>query len=264
MIEDIAKRITSVLPRYGKTYWALLTHPVAQVGPRSRDGTQVWDALLFWAISAAIFLLIRYIAFSSGADPVLFFVARGIVSLLQLLLVSLAFFWVWRLFGARYPLGSFLIATACIHGVVLPLEAVLNMGSFGLMRIIDDDLFRGAINSLNGCGQIATPATLAQPIGAHMQAEDPTQTRRLLLLYAVVTLPLFGVLFAYGVAYVRVLVQLAESTTRFGAARISLMLVLATALALLGLSFAALFDWTLFRDPALCLGTAASQPPTAG
>lgn len=66
---------------------------------------------LFWAVSVAIFLLTRYIAFSSGAPPALFFVARGISSLLQLLLVSLAFFWVWRLFGAKHSLGSFLIAT---------------------------------------------------------------------------------------------------------------------------------------------------------
>ena len=49
MIENIAKRILEVLPRYGSTFWTLLAHPVAEVAPRSRDGKMVWDAVLFWS-----------------------------------------------------------------------------------------------------------------------------------------------------------------------------------------------------------------------
>ncbi len=257
MLEDIVKRTVAVLPRYGRTFWALLAHPVAQVTPRSRAGTAVWDAVLFWAVSLAILLLTRYIAFSSNAAPSLFFAARGLSSLLQLLLVSLAFFWVWRLFGARYPLGSFLIATACIHGVVLPLGAVLQLGSFGVMRIIGEDLFRLSANSVSGCGQITTLAALQ----ATLQA-DPQMSLRPLLLYIVTTLPLIGVLIGYGIAYCRILTRLAEGSVRFGPARLLPMFVLGGSLALIGLSFAALFDWILFHNSALCLP--ATPPPAAG
>ncbi|MDU9006563.1 hypothetical protein [Sedimentitalea todarodis] len=255
MLEDIVKRTVEVLPRYGSTFWALLAHPVAQVTPRSRAGTAVWDAVLFWAVSVAILLLTRYIAFSSDAAPTLFFVARGLSSILQLLLVSLAFFWVWRLFGARHPLGSFLIATACIHGVVLPLEAVLQLGSFGVMRIIGEDLFRLSANSVSGCGQVTTLAALQAAL-----QDNPQTSLRPILLYIVTTLPMFGVLIGYGIAYCRILARLAEGPARFGPARLLLMFLLGGTLALIGLSFAALFDWILFNNSTLCLTPA---PPFA-
>lgn len=256
VIEDIAKRTAEVLPRYGATLWALLAQPVAQITPRSRNGTQVWDAMLFWAVSLALFLLTRYIAFGSITDPGLFFVSSAITGLLQLVLVSLSFFWVWRIFGAPYPLGSFLIATACIHGVVLPLEAVLNLVLFGIMRLLDADIYRLAVNSMSGCGQVTSMDAIAQAMEARMQAADPAQTLRLILLYMVVSLPLFGVLIGYGVAYVRVLARLTAEPARPGTARLLLMLVLGTALAGTGLLFSALFDWTLFQDPELCLQAA--------
>lgn len=255
MIEDIARRTAEVLPRYGATYWALLSQPVARITPRSRAGTQVWDAMLFWVVSLAIFLLTRYIAFSSIADPVLFFVSSAITALVQLVMVALAFFWVWRVFGAPYPLGSFLIATACIHGVVLPLEAVLNVGLFGIMRILDADLYRLAINSVSGCGQVTSMDALAQAMEARMQAANPAQTLRLILLFMAMSLPLFSVLIGYGVAYARVLARLTAEPVRPGSARLLLMLVLGSALAGTGLFFSALFDWALFQDPALCLQT---------
>lgn len=250
MLEEIAKRTVAILPRYGGTFWKLLAHPVAQVTPRSRAGGAVWDAVLFWAVSMTIFLLTRYIAFSSAAPPGLFFLARGLSGILQLLLVSLAFFWTWRLFGAKQPLGSFLIATACIHGVVLPLEAVLQLAAFAAMRIIDQDLFRLAANSVSGCGQVTTLTALNSAL------QDPQAALRPILLYVIITLPLFGVLITYGIAYCRILARLA----RFGAARLLPMFLLGGALALAGLSFAALFDWILFNNTALCL----PGPPAPG
>jgi hypothetical protein len=259
MIEDIARRTAEVLPRYGSAFWTMLTHPVAQVAPRSRTGAQVWDAVLFWAVSLAIFLMTRYIAFSSLADPVLFFTSGAITGLLQLLLVALAFFCVFRLFGAPYALGSFLIATACIHGVVLPLEAVLNIGAFGIMRILDADLYRQAVNSLSGCGQVTSLAAMGQVIDARMAA-DPAQALRLILLYMAVTLPLFGVLITYGIAYLRVLARLTADPPHPGAARFLLMIGLGSTLALAGLFFAALFNWALFQDTTLCLQPAGTQP----
>lgn len=252
MIEEIAKRTADVLPRYGSTYWALLTQPVTQTVPRSRQGKLVWDAVLFWTVSLAVYLLTRYIAFSSGADPVLFFVARGISSLLQLVLVSLAFFWVWRLFGSGLGLGSFLIATACIHGVVLPLEAVLNLGSIGVARIIDEDLYRQAVNSLNGCGQIMTFTELEAAVQSWVDG-NPDQPMKFILLYIVVTLPLIIVLVAFSVVFARVLGQLAPERRRTKPVIILLMLMLGALLAVIGLFFTTLFDWILFNDPNLCI-----------
>ena len=55
---------------------------------RSRAGTGVWDAVLFWSVSLAIFLVTRYIAFGAGSDPALFFIAGSITGLVQLLLVA--------------------------------------------------------------------------------------------------------------------------------------------------------------------------------
>ncbi len=177
---------------------------------------------------------------------------------MQLVLVALAFFLVWRLFGAPYPLGSFLIATACIHGLVRPLEAVLNMGIFCVIRILDAELYRLAVNSMSGCGEVTSMELLAQAMGARAQAPDPGQTLRLLLLYIVMTLPLFGVLIGYGVAYLRVLARLTAEPAPPSAARLFLMVVLGVALAGTGLFFSALFDWSLFQDPALCLQAAFS------
>lgn len=252
MIEKILGQILAVLPRYGGTLWALLAHPVEEVAGRSRDGRLVWDAVLFWSVSVGIFLITRYIAFSPAANPVFFFVASGVSFLLQLLLVSGAFFVVWRLFGAKYQIGSFIIATACIHGVVLPFNAVLGIGSFGAARIINEDLFRQMVNSFNGCGQVITrqamEASVAAGIGgAHVEGLG------LIGLYILLTLPLLGVLLTYAIAYFRVLAQLAEDAAPFGLARVLLMLVLGSALAFAGLSFNALFDWTLFHDAALCM-----------
>lgn len=260
MLEDIIRRTFAVLPRYGSTFWTLLAHPVTQVTPRSRAGTAVWDAVLFWAVSVTIFLLTRYIAFSSAADPTLFFVARGISSILQLLLVSLAFFWVWRLFGTKYPLGSFIIATACIHGVVLPIEAVLQLGAFAIMRIIGEDLFRLSADSISGCGQVTTWAALQATFTAQIQSAPQTALRSF-LLYVATTLPLFGVLIGYGIAYCRILMRLDERDPRSGLPRLFLMLFLGGILAVIGLSFTAMIDWILFNNSALCL-TAPSIPPT--
>lgn len=252
MIENIVTRTLAVLPRYGATLWALLAHPVDEVAARSREGRQVWDAVLFWSVSLGIFLVTRYIAFSPGANPVNFVVARGVSGLVQLVLVSGAFFLVWRLFGARYPIGSFVIATACIHGVVLPLEAVLSLGAFGAARILNEDLFRLMVNSVNGCGEITTPEAMRNAMARVMDGA-PAEVLGLFGLYTVLTLPFLGLVAGYGIAYCRVLARLAEGEAPFGMARVLLMLALGGALALAGLSFAALFDWTLYRDSAVCM-----------
>jgi hypothetical protein len=252
LIENIAKRILEVLPRYGSTLWALSTHPVAEVTPRSQDGKLVWDAVLFWAVSMTIFQLTRFIAFSPNADPVLFFVAGGIGSVVQLLLVSLAFFGVGRLFGAQYDLGNFIIATACIHGVVLPLEAVLAIGLFGITRIMDEGLFQLAINSFNGCGQVVTLPELQGKLDALVQGA-PARMLWLVFLYLLMYLLFLALLIGYTVAYFRVLARLDVGRARVGFARIILMFVLGSALAVTGLTFNSLFEWTLFNDPDLCL-----------
>ncbi|AVO38026.1 hypothetical protein [Pukyongiella litopenaei] len=251
MIDQIAARVAEVLPRYGATLWALARHPVIEVVPRSRAGTGVWDAVLFWSVSVAIFLMTRYIAFSSGSDFALFFVARGIASIVQLLLVSLVFFQVWRLFGTRRPLGSFIIATACIHGVVLPIEAVVSLGSVGIARIIDEDLFRMMVNSFNGCGQVMS---LGKMQGSLQAAFDDDMSRQLWLslAYMLATLPLLAVLAVYGVAYLRVLLRLAAA----GWWRRAAMILLGCAVTLAGLSYVAIIDLTLFHDQSLCLGPA--------
>lgn len=257
MIETIVNRSIAVLPRYGATLWKLLAHPVAEVAPRSRAGDHVWDAVLFWSVSMAFFLLTRYIAFSPGADSMLYFTARGLSSILQLLLVSMAFFLVWKLFGSRFRAGSFIIATACIHGIILPLEAVLSLVSFGVARIIDFDLYRVMVNSVNGCGQIVSPDTLGNASRTGLDGPDGPKLN-LIGLYILLTLPLIGVLIAYGIAYFRVLAQLAEGRKPFGRARVLLMLVLGCLTAGLALSYTVVFDWTLFNDAAMCL------PPQEG
>lgn len=250
MIERIAGRIAEVLPRYGGTLWALARHPVAEVVPRSRDGTGVWDAVLFWAVSVATFLMTRYIAFSSGSDFTLFFVARGISSVVQLLLVSLAFFWVWRVFGVRrYPLGSFVIATACIHGVVLPIEAVLSLGSIGVARMMDEDLFRQMVNSFSGCGQVTSLGALQDSTQAAFDG-NPSRQMRLTLVHMFATLPLLIVLAVYSVAYLRVLARLVDGVRRW---RLAAMILLGCALSLIGLTYVTIFDLTLFHDESLCL-----------
>ena len=257
LIENIAKRIADVLPRYGNTFWALLRHPIAEVVPRSRDGVLIWDAVLFWAVSMAIFQLTRFIAFSPDADPVLFFVAAGISSVVQLLLVSMAFFCIWRLFGAQYNLGSFIIATACIHGVVLPLESVSGIGLFGITRIIDDDLFHLMTNSFNGCGQVMTLPELNSSVEALLLGAS-AQKLWLAFLYFLMTFIYLGLLIGYTVAYMRVLAQLAVGRAQFGFAKITVMLVLGGTLAITGLTFNALFNWALYSDPGLCLQTSES------
>ena len=263
MIENIVNRTFGILPRYGATLWTVLAHPVSAVAPRARDGRHVWDAVLFWSMSVGIYLITRYIGYSPGADPVDFFVARGIGFLVQLLVVAAAFWLVWRLFGAIHPLGSFIIATACLHGAVLPLETVLLMGAFGAVRLIEEDLFRVMVNTVNGCGQFMSLDLVREMLSARLQAA-PTQVSGLILLGLGLAVPLVGVQVGYGIAYARVLARLAEGDRPFGLVRVLPMLVLGCMLALAGMSFATLFDWTLFRDPALCMPVGANLPGGGG
>jgi len=252
LIEDVVKRALDTLPRYGATYWALLAHPVDEVLPRSRQGLLVWDAVLFWSVSLAIYVLTRYLAFGTGVDSTIFVLARGLSFMVQLLLVSLAFFVVWRLFGARYSFGSFLIATACFHGIVLPLEAVFNLTSFGAAKIMDEQLFQLMVNSINGCGQVVSPDRLQQALNAFVNGNEK-HVLPLLGLYLAITMPILCIYLAYGFAFFRVLAGLAEGQREFGRVRISLMLALGCCLAVLAASFTGVFDWILFHKPGLCI-----------
>lgn len=201
MLKDVLDRVATQLPRYFGQLCDVLARPVAEVHRRARAEDGLDQAVIFWSISLIFYLTTRYVAYYSDVDEVRYFVGNLIASCVTLVVVSLAIWWVWHLFGAGASLASHVAATAYVWGALMPIQAVLHAIAIGTTRLMSDEVYAWLRETTAGCFGERTP-----DFGAMAARAFETETG----------LPAFGVYsgivlvsttidLVYCVAYLRVL-----------------------------------------------------------
>lgn len=209
MIETIAQRLAGFLPQYGTTLWAVLSAPVVWISSHALREGEAWRAVTFWAASFALYTLTRFLMFNRLAEPFAYVAAVFLSNGLHLVLTALGFTLVWRLFRHPLPLGSVLSALAYCWGAVVPIQTVLVILMFGIMRVLDEGLYVVLANTLNGCRDLLAAQGLRETLFASVDQAGALGLWGL-GLYALLFLVLTLCAATYAIAFLRGLQAMAQ------------------------------------------------------
>lgn len=248
MFETIAHKLAGFLPDYGATLWSVLRDPVPWIVARVRLQSDTWQAITFWAASFALYLLTHFLMFGRAVDPFTYVVATFLSNGLHLILTSLAFVLVWRVFGRVLTLPAVMVSAAYCWGAVIPIQIVLTIVMFGAVRFVSEDAFVIIANTLNGCSDFSATMGLGDEVSRAIQSAGGVEWG-VLSLYGALFLIFAAVSIYYGAAFLRILQHLAPA----GAVRFAVMSIFGVVLWGLAGSVSAVVDVMLLKDQSACL-----------